>query len=196
MSLGALFQHSFSTSLLCCFPLVHRRTYTVKTPNVDMAPIALSPLQSPNSTISSLTMTNGPLSPTLESMDSLRMPKLSVLKKSSFVRPRFGRSTSVAFEGHGSGQEFLRFLKNERFRYMPHDGSSWDKVLKWAENIGGVVLQAHAVLHEFLLNSEACTSLICDSCTSLIQVHAVISLMGQNYKANCQSWVPNISKSS
>lgn len=65
-----------------------------------------------------------------------------------------------------------KFLKNERFKHMPHDGSSWDRILKWADNIGGIVLLSVGVLSEFMLNSEDATRLICDSCTALIQVNA------------------------
>lgn len=118
--------------------------------------------------------TNSPLSPSFDALDSLRVPKLSVMRDSmaggAVGRPRFGRSTSVAFEGHGSVHDFLRTLKNERFRYMPHDGSNWDRILKMADNIGGVILLSHSVLNDFMLNSEDATRLICDSCISLVQV--------------------------
>ncbi|KAF1939431.1 hypothetical protein EJ02DRAFT_408534 [Clathrospora elynae] len=86
------------------------------------------------------------------------------------TRPGFGRSTSVAFEGRGTVHDFLATIKNERLKHMPHDGSSWDKILKWADNIGGVVLLSLGVLSEFMLNSDDATRLICDSCTSLIQL--------------------------
>jgi hypothetical protein len=86
------------------------------------------------------------------------------------MRTRFGRTTSVAFDGRGSVHDFLKMLKNERFRYMPHDGSNWDKVLKWADNIGGVVLLSDGILDNFMINSDDATRLICDSCTGLIQV--------------------------
>ncbi|KAF2874331.1 hypothetical protein BDV95DRAFT_604517 [Massariosphaeria phaeospora] len=143
-----------------------------------MAPVAINTAPTPNGTQqpSSLIMTNGsPMSPTFESTDSLVMPKLSVLRESmtrttSSTRIRFGRSTSVAFEGHGSVHDFLKTLKNERFRYMPADGSNWDRILKWADNIGGVVLLSHGVLNEFMLNSEDATRRICDSCIALIQL--------------------------
>ncbi|KAF2800138.1 hypothetical protein K505DRAFT_293226, partial [Melanomma pulvis-pyrius CBS 109.77] len=146
-----------------------------------MAPSAVSPMLSPNGPAqpAALTMTNdfSPKSPIFEPSDGLRMPKPSVLresstKSSSIVRTRFGRttSTSVAFDGQGSVHDFLKMLKNERFRYMPHDGSNWDKVLKWADNIGGVVLLSDGVLSDFMLNSEGATRLICDSCTGLIQL--------------------------
>ncbi|KAF2193483.1 hypothetical protein K469DRAFT_789149 [Zopfia rhizophila CBS 207.26] len=143
-----------------------------------MPPAAISPVLQTDGfpQPSGLTIADGsPMSPSLESMDGLNMPKLSVLresrtKSSSIVRSRFGRSTSVAFEGHGSVHDFLKLLKNERFRYMPHDGSNWDKVLKWAENIGGVVLLSQGVLSDFMLNSEDATRLICDSCISLIRL--------------------------
>ncbi|KAF2198647.1 hypothetical protein GQ43DRAFT_443154 [Delitschia confertaspora ATCC 74209] len=118
-----------------------------------------------------VSVTNGSHSPTFESHE-LRVQKLSRQNtgESSIMRPFFGRSTSVAFEGRGTIHDFLQTLKNERFRYMPHDGSNWDKVLKWAENIGGVVLLSHGVLDEFMLNSADATRLICDSCISLIRM--------------------------
>ncbi|CAO2655726.1 Nn.00g045290.m01.CDS01 [Neocucurbitaria sp. VM-36] len=116
----------------------------------------------------------GPLSPTLEPFQSLQLPKLGangeLSKLTMTTRPNFGRSTSVAFEGRGTVHDFLKFLQNERFKHMPHDGSSWDRILKWADNIGGVVLLSLGVLSEFMLNSENATRLICDSCTSLIQL--------------------------
>ncbi|KAF3044351.1 hypothetical protein E8E12_009191 [Didymella heteroderae] len=142
-----------------------------------MAPISLDFASVPNSlskgpevAVAEL----GPMSPRLDALESLTVPKLSVIREQSDLtvtaRPRFGRSVSVAFEGKGTVHGFLRFLKNERFRHMPHDGSSWDKILKWADNIGGVVLLSVGVLSEFMLNSEEATQLICDSCTSLIQL--------------------------
>ncbi|KAF2003741.1 hypothetical protein P154DRAFT_617628 [Amniculicola lignicola CBS 123094] len=144
-----------------------------------MAPGAIVPVATPNSYADSFfspsKLKTAENSPPLSPSEGLQMPKLSVLRESmtkttSIVRTKFGRSTSVAFEGHGSVHDFLKFLKNERFRYMPHDGSNWDKVLKWADNIGGVVLLSHGVLNEFMLNSEDATRLICDSCTSLIRL--------------------------
>ena len=141
-----------------------------------MAPIAINPAPTPSGApqTSALTMTNdGPMSPLLSPTESLQMSKRSVLretKSSSIIRTRFGRTTSVAFDGRGSVHDFLKMLKNERFRYMPHDGSNWDKVLKWADNIGGVVLLSDGVLDNFMINSDDATRLICDSCTGLIQV--------------------------
>jgi hypothetical protein len=79
---------------------------------------------------------------------------------------------SLHESGANSSFSSRKTLKNERFKHMPHDGSSWDRILKWADNVGGVVLLSVGVLSEFMLNSEDATRLICDSCTSLIQVSA------------------------
>lgn len=142
-----------------------------------MAPISLDFTTAPNgvSKAPDVSLAElGPMSPRLDVLESLTVPKLSTIREQSSLtvtsRPRFGRSVSVAFEGKGTVHDFLRFLKNERFRHMPHDGSSWDKILKWADNIGGVVLLSVGVLSEFMLNSDEVTRLICASCTSLIQV--------------------------
>lgn len=136
--------------------------------------VTVSPLPYTNGNHQSPTQSIGgdsPLSPALSANEGLPMPKLSMMRESkSFIRPHFGRSTSVAFEGHNSVQDYLKILKNERFRHMPHDGSYWDRVLRWADNIGGVVLLSNGILKDFMLNSEDATRLICDSCTSLIRV--------------------------
>lgn len=190
MSLGALLQSSLVQSLCCCFPSRYTRPSHLPRPplsgkQLSMAPISLDfagvPTgipKDPEVSVAEL----GPMSPRLDVLESLTVPKLSSIREQSDLtvtaRPRFGRSVSVAFEGKGTVHDFLRFLKNERFRHMPHDGSSWDKILKWADNIGGVVLLSVGVLSEFMLNSEEATRLICDSCTSLIQVciqHRVIA---------------------
>ncbi|KAF2279901.1 uncharacterized protein EI97DRAFT_105100 [Westerdykella ornata] len=115
------------------------------------------------------------LSPSLDAFAALSSPKIRttreiLLKSQSLVRPSFWRSTSVAFEGQNSVHDFLNILKNERLRHMPHDGSYWDRILRWADNIGGIVLLSHDVLKDFMLNSEDATRLICDSCTALIRL--------------------------
>lgn len=148
-----------------------------------MAPIAISPVATTNGK-NPFDELNGshesPLSPSFDSIQALSVPKVggsrqSLTRTTSSMRVQFGRSTSIAFDGHGSVHDFLRMLKNERFRWMPHDGSNWDKVLKWADNIGGVVLLSHEILNDFMLNSEDATRLICDSCTSLIKVSIAMS---------------------
>ncbi|KAI8935152.1 hypothetical protein NX059_007745 [Plenodomus lindquistii] len=133
----------------------------------------------------------GPLSPSLEALQTLQMPKMGANREVSSLtvlnRPGYGRSPSVAFEGRGTVHDFLKFLKNERFKYMPHDGSSWDRILKWAENIGGVVLLSLGTLSAFMLNSEDAARLICDSCTALIQLgtthnKTLLRVFGQFHK--------------
>lgn len=140
-----------------------------------MAPMAITPgspyangYPSPSFSVNG----DGASSPSL-SFAELSIPKLTTIrgsKGSALLRPRFGRSTSVAFEGQNSIQDFLKTLKDERFRHMPHDGSYLDRVLKWADHIGGIILLSHDILSEFMLNSEDATRLICDSCTALIRV--------------------------
>ena len=182
MGLGAFLQSSFLQTLCCCFPSRHTRPCQVPRPSSGgkqptMAPISLDFAAVPKGIANNPEVSIAeldPMSPHLDALESLTIPKLSTIREQSELtatsRPRFGRSVSVAFEGKGTVHDFLRFLKNERFRHMPHDGSSWDKILKWADNIGGVVLLSVGVLSEFMLNSEEATRLICDSCTSLIQV--------------------------
>jgi hypothetical protein len=145
-----------------------------------MAPIALTPPALTNGAHDpSDYMTAGasPLSPSMSPNEGLRLPKFGSLRESmtrttSIIRPKFGRSTSVAFEGHASAHEYLKTLKSTRFRYMPANGSNWDRVLKWADNIGGIVLLSNGILSEFMLNSEDASRMVCGSCTSLLQVSA------------------------
>jgi hypothetical protein len=138
--------------------------------SLDFATVPNGISKAPDISVSEM----GSLSPSLEPLQNLQMPKFGANRELSSLRmtsrPSFGRSTSVAFEGRGTVHEFLSSLKNERFKHMPHDGSNWDKILKWSDNIGGVVLLSVGVLSEFMLNSEDATRLICDSCTALIKV--------------------------
>ncbi|KAF2649669.1 hypothetical protein K491DRAFT_721459 [Lophiostoma macrostomum CBS 122681] len=142
-----------------------------------MAPIAITPPTSTNGTHESsdyMTAGDGSFSPTLSPKDGLRLPKFGSFRESmtmtTVIRPKFGRSTSVAFEGHSSIHDYLKTLKSTRFRYMPADGSNWDRILKWADNIGGIVLLSNGVLSEFMLNSEDASRKLCDGCTGLLQL--------------------------
>jgi hypothetical protein len=116
------------------------------------------------------------MSPTMQTFnDSIRVPKVSVLRESmvrtsSMIRTQLGSSSSIVFDSSPTVEDFLEALANERLRHMPHDGSNWDKVLRWAENIGGHVLIFHEAVHDFMLNSEDATRLIWGSCLSLLQV--------------------------
>lgn len=88
--------------------------------SLDFAPAPNGIVKAPEVSISEL----GPLSPTLEPQD-LQFPKLGANRTelSSLTvlnRPSFLRSPGVAFEGRGTVQDFLKFLKNERFKYMPY----------------------------------------------------------------------------
>lgn len=86
------------------------------------------------------------------------------------IRTQLGSSSSIVFDSSPTVEDFLEALANERLRHMPHDGSNWDKVLRWAENIGGHVLIFHEAVHDFMLNSEDATRLIWGSCLSLLQM--------------------------
>ncbi|KAH7135593.1 hypothetical protein B0J11DRAFT_596731 [Dendryphion nanum] len=179
MRVGSHLHSPLFHSFWDCFPFgPSRRSSTIDIDRSNMAPIAISPVPTTNGK-NPFDGINGnhesPLSPSFDSIQALTIPKggetrQSLTRTTSSMRLQFGRSTSVAFEGHGSVHDFLKMLKNERFRWMPHNGSNWDKVLKWADNIGGVVLLSHEILNDFMLNSEDATRLISDSCTSLIKL--------------------------
>ena len=86
------------------------------------------------------------------------------------VRTQLGSSSSIAFESSPKVKDFLEALGDERLQHIPHPGSNWDKVLRWAENIGEYVLVFHEAVPDFMLDNEDATRLIWGSCLSLLQV--------------------------
>lgn len=108
-----------------------------------------------------------PIMPTFN--DSIRVPKASVLRESPMIRTQLGSSSSTVFDSSPEFNGLLEALANERLQRMPHDGSDWDEVLRWTEDIEVYVLIFHEAVHDFMLSEDA-TKRILRSCLSLLQV--------------------------
>ncbi|KAF2812543.1 uncharacterized protein BDZ99DRAFT_413339 [Mytilinidion resinicola] len=100
-------------------------------------------------------------------MGKVSVLRESMIKTSTMLRTRLGGSSNVMFESSQTAEDFMEALENERLRHMPHDGSKWDAVLRWAESIGGHVLVFHEAVQDFMMQSEDATRLIWGSCSRL-----------------------------
>ncbi len=68
---------------------------------------------------------------------------------------------------------FLEYIERQRLTYMPHRGSRWDKVLKWAEFFGLQVWRYSKVAKLFVLESELATQLIWAASHALLEVSSL-----------------------
>jgi hypothetical protein len=64
----------------------------------------------------------------------------------------------------------LEFIAAERLRSMPHQGSKWDKVLKWAESFARRVDVFACSISRFTDQSSEAAQLIWGGCKLLLQV--------------------------
>ncbi|KAL8722646.1 MAG: hypothetical protein Q9181_007437, partial [Wetmoreana brouardii] len=65
---------------------------------------------------------------------------------------------------------FLEFIERERLTYMPHRGSHWDKVLKWAEFFALQVAGYASALQSFVPESKDAAQLIWTASQSLLRL--------------------------
>ncbi|KAL1628509.1 hypothetical protein SLS56_005854 [Neofusicoccum ribis] len=83
--------------------------------------------------------------------------KTSILRErtvrmSQSIRMRFGGSSDVFLDHTNSFDDFIDAVADIRLRFMPHSGSKWDKVLRWAEGFCTYVCTFHDVVEEFMLD--------------------------------------------
>ncbi len=72
---------------------------------------------------------------------------------------------------HGMTIEgFLEYIERQRLTHMPHRGSRWDKVLKWAEYFSLQVSRFSKIVKPFVLDSELAAQLIWTASRTLIEV--------------------------
>lgn len=55
---------------------------------------------------------------------------------------------------------FLEYIERQRLTYMPHRGSRWDKVLKWAEFFGLQISGYAKTVESFVPDSKLAAKLI------------------------------------
>ncbi|KAF2089031.1 hypothetical protein K490DRAFT_38494 [Saccharata proteae CBS 121410] len=104
-----------------------------------------------------------------------RLPKTDILRErtirtTTIMKTRLGSSSSQFLESIYTIDDFLEAIASERIRFMPHDGSKWDKVLRWAECFAGYIYILHEAVHGFMPHSETATRMIWSSVLSLLQM--------------------------
>ena len=65
---------------------------------------------------------------------------------------------------------FLEYIERQRLTYMPHRGSRWDKVLKWAEYFGLQVSGYAKAVESFIPESKIAAQLIWAASRTLLEV--------------------------
>ena len=101
--------------------------------------------------------------------------EIHVLRESTSVtviqcKKELGSQADDVLSGTPTFDSLLDFIATERLRSMPHKGSKWDEVLKWAESFArNVDMYSHSV-SSFLVCSWESARLIWGSCRFLLQV--------------------------
>ena len=85
-------------------------------------------------------------------------------------RAGFGRINQDALDASTSIKSFFDFVANYRLRRMPHKGSRWDKILRWAEYFAAQVSLYHESVSPFVTNSEETAQVLWASCRVLLEV--------------------------
>ena len=65
---------------------------------------------------------------------------------------------------------FLEYIERQRLTHMPHRGSRWDKVLKWAEFFGLQVSGYAKAVESFIPDSKVAAQLIWTAARTLLEV--------------------------
>ena len=65
---------------------------------------------------------------------------------------------------------FLEYVERQRLTYMPHRGSRWDKVLKWAEFFALQLSGYAKVVESFVPESQLAAKLIWAASRTLLEV--------------------------
>ncbi|KAI4127033.1 MAG: hypothetical protein LQ338_003402 [Usnochroma carphineum] len=67
-------------------------------------------------------------------------------------------------------EEYFEYIERQRLTHMPHRGSHWDKVLKWAEFFGLQISSYVNTVEPFLAESKPAVRLIWTACRALLQL--------------------------
>lgn len=78
--------------------------------------------------------------------------------------------TNGEFSKPESEESFLNYVANERLHRMPHRGSRWDKILRWAEYFATQVSALHESVSPFVPNSAETAQVVWAGCRILLQV--------------------------
>lgn len=113
-------------------------------------------------------ITNGESRPEVSKLTVVNRPY--TIEDTSRYQDEFRRINADAFNATTSMKSFFDFVANDRLRRMPHKGSRWDKILRWAEYFAAQVFLYHESVSPFVPNSEETAQLLWASCRILLQV--------------------------
>jgi len=123
------------------------------------------------------TSVNGSLSysSSLDSSSRLNIEKVTVLREitskvTASCRRELGASSAEVVGGAIEVGVVLDYIAAERLRCMPHPGSRYDKVLRWAEFFAAQINSFSHSVSEFVTYSSEAAQLIWGSCLLLLQV--------------------------
>ncbi|ESZ97797.1 hypothetical protein SBOR_1806 [Sclerotinia borealis F-4128] len=85
-------------------------------------------------------------------------------------RSELGQSSEKFLQSCKSVEGFFDFVATIRLSQMPHHGSRWDKILKWAEFFTGQVSTYSEEVASFTTQSEQVTKIIYASCKILLEM--------------------------
>lgn len=113
-------------------------------------------------------VTNGQFHPEVSSLTVTLRPRL--IEPAAKYRLGFGSINQDALDSSTSIKSFFDFVAKYRLRRMPHKGSRWDKILRWAEYFAAQVSLYHESVCPFVSNSEETAQLLWASCRILLEV--------------------------
>ena len=102
-------------------------------------------------------------------------------KSAAAYRSELGPSADQFLASCRSVEAFFDAVAGIRLHQMPHDGSRWDKILKWAEFFAAQVYAYSDELGKFTDYAGQAASLIWAGSLSLIQVCTSLSLSMLRY---------------
>jgi hypothetical protein len=86
------------------------------------------------------------------------------------MKKQLGSSSDLFLESISTFEDFLEALAAERLRFMPHHGSRWDKVIRWAEGFAAYIYVLHETVHAVMLHSDDASKMIWSSVLALLQL--------------------------
>ncbi|KAI9744104.1 MAG: hypothetical protein M1818_002256 [Claussenomyces sp. TS43310] len=96
------------------------------------------------------------------------LEEIVVTSRTKFISD-FDHVHEHTFES-SSLEDFLDYIEQERLAHMPHRGSKWDKVLKWAEFFALQISAYQRAVEPFVLQSKAAAKLIWTASRILLEL--------------------------
>ncbi|CAD6445073.1 c42f2e4b-2fcf-4437-ac29-47625158b686 [Sclerotinia trifoliorum] len=94
----------------------------------------------------------------------------AIQKVIKMYRSELGQSSEKFLQSCKSIEGFFDYVATIRLSQMPHHGSRWDKILKWAEFFTGQFSTYSEEVSSFTAQSEQATNIIYASCKILLEM--------------------------